>query len=305
MKVLVTGGAGFIGSHVAEEFSKEFEVVVLDNLRTGKRENLKGIKCQFVKGSITDLKTLREVLKGVDFVVHLAALVSVEESMKNPEETFQINLFGTLKLFEESAKAGVKRVVFASSAAVYGDLPGLPKKEEDLPAPKSPYAITKLDGEHLGRIFSQQGWLEVVSLRFFNVYGPRQDPHSPYAAAIPIFTWRAVCGEPIKIYGTGRQTRDFIFVKDVVKAVRIAIEKGQPGEVYNVGTGHRVSVLELANLIKKLTGSSSPIKFTSPRPGDVMHSVASISKIKKLGFRPEWSLEEGLVETIEFFRRVS
>ena len=218
MKVLVTGGAGFIGSHIVEHFQGRAEVRVLDNLRSGFKHNLAGFEHEFIEASILDREAVRRAVEGVDYIFHLAAMISVPESMAKPIECNELNTNGTLVVLEEAAKAGVKKLVLSSSAAIYGDNPVVPKVETMFPEPKSPYAITKLDGEYYCRMFAAEGKLQTACLRYFNVFGPRQDPKSQYAAAVPIFIHRALKHEPITIYGDGEQTRDFIYVKDIAAA---------------------------------------------------------------------------------------
>lgn len=301
MRVLVTGGAGFIGSHIVEHFQQGHAVLVLDNLRSGYRENLRGLKHSFHEVSVTDLDSMLPLFEDVDIVFHLAALVSVPESVLQPAECVRINTLGTLNVLEAARRYGVKSIVFASSAAVYGDNPVVPKVETMLPEPKSPYAVTKLDGEYFLRIFSAEWGLKAASLRFFNVFGPRQDPGSQYAAAVPIFVRRALRGEDVVIFGDGSQVRDFIYVKDVVSACLLAAEHG--GEVRNVASGEQITILQIARLILELTGSSSKIVFADPRPGDVHTSCADISLIRRLGFTPSLDLRESLKETIRFFEQ--
>ncbi|MCS7049295.1 MAG: SDR family oxidoreductase [Verrucomicrobiae bacterium] len=301
MRILVTGGAGFIGSHLVEHFQHHAEVRVLDNLRTGHRENLQGLQHEFWEGSILDRDLVRRAMNGVDYVFHLAAMVSVPESMQRPIECNEINTTGTLTVLEEAARARVRRLVFSSSAAVYGDNPVVPKEETMTPEPKSPYAITKLDGEYYCALFQREGWLSTVCLRYFNVFGPRQDPKSPYAAAVPIFIARALRNEPITIFGDGTQTRDFIHVSDIVAAnVHVAQQPTATG-VYNVAYGKQLTIRELAEEIIRLTGSRSEIRYGPERPGDVKHSVASIQRLLATGFEPRSSLARGLKETIEYF----
>jgi len=235
----------------------------------------------------------------VDMVFHLAALVSVPESMLQPAECVRINTQGTLNVLEAARRGGVKALVFASSAAVYGDNPVVPKVETMLPEPKSPYAVTKLDGEYYLRIFAGQWGLKAAALRFFNVFGPRQDPGSQYAAAVPIFIRRALRGEDLVIYGDGSQVRDFIYVKDVVAACLLAAEHG--GEVRNVARGEHITILQLARLILELTGSNSKIVYAEPRPGDVHTSYADTARIRELGFTPSADLQGNLLATIRFF----
>ncbi len=318
--VIVTGGAGFIGSHLVKSLAKDgYKVIIIDDLRTGKEENIEIVKkeltdegnsdaarnIEFIKGSITDKKLIEQIFKNntIDYVFNLAALVSVAESMEKPELTVEINTKGVLVLLEQARRNGIKKFFHASSAAVYGDSPKIPKVETMRPEPKSPYAITKLDGEYFLEMYRLEYGMPTVSLRFFNVYGPRQDPKSQYAAAIPIFIWRALQNKEIIIFGDGLQTRDFIYVEDIVRAIKlVTIERPEAHWVYNAARGGRITILELAKKIIQLTGSSSRIVHDKPRPGDVRHSQASIKRIKKLGFKPQVTLEEGLRRTIEFFK---
>ena len=294
MRVLITGGSGFIGSHLAEHFQGQAEVRVLDNLRTGFRSNLEGLDVEFIAGSICDRDLVREAVQDVDHVFHLAALVSVPESMEKPSECVDINVNGLLNVLEEAAAAGVRKLCFASSAAIYGDNPSVPKLETMLPEPKSPYAITKLDGEYYCGMFQAEGRIQTACLRFFNVFGPRQDPNGPYAAAVPIFFQKALSGEPITIFGDGGATRDFIFVKDIVAALIFLAENESVTGVFNAGYGRQTSVKELAESILELTGSSSEIVYAPERAGDVRHSLASVEKLKSAGFYPAGNLEAGL-----------
>jgi len=293
LKVLITGGSGFIGSHIAEFFQGKAEVRILDNLRSGFLKNLEGIDHHFIQGSILDRELVRKAVEGVDYVFHLAAMISVPESMQKPIECTEINTTGTLVVLEEAARAGVKKFCLSSSAAIYGDNPVTPKVESMVPEPKSPYAITKLDGEFYCRMFSAEGRLQTACLRYFNVFGPRQDPKSQYAAAVPIFFDKAKKNEPITIYGDGEQTRDFISVKDIAAANAFLAMNDFAG-VYNVAYGQRITIRELAEKIIQLTGSRSPIQYAPERSGDVKHSQASIDKLLATGFRPTSSLEEGL-----------
>jgi len=294
MRVLITGGSGFIGSHLAEHFQGQAEVRVLDNLRTGFRSNLEGLDVEFIAGSICDRDLVREAVQDVDHVFHLAALVSVPESMEKPSECVDINVNGLINVLEASSSAGVRKLCFASSAAIYGDNPAVPKLETMLPEPKSPYAITKLDGEYYCGMFQAEGRIQTACLRFFNVFGPRQDPNGPYAAAVPIFFQKALSGEPITIFGDGGATRDFIFVKDIVAALIFLAENESVTGVFNAGYGRQTSVKELAESILELTGSSSEIVYAPERAGDVRHSLASVEKLKSAGFYPAGNLEAGL-----------
>jgi UDP-glucose 4-epimerase len=301
MKVLVTGGAGFIGSHIVEHFQGKAGVRVLDNLRSGYRENLEGLEHEFIEGSITDREAVRTAVEGVDYIFHMAAMISVPESMQKPVECVEINTVGTLVVLEEAAKAGVKKMCFSSSAANYGDNPVVPKVEIMLPEPKSPYAITKLDGEYYCDMFTREEKLDTACMRYFNVFGPRQDQGSAYAAAVPIFIDKASKNETITIFGDGEQTRDFIYVKDIVAAnVFLAMNHTQPG-FYNVAYGGRLTINDLAKKIIELTGSSSKIEYAPQRAGDVKHSMASVDKLLATGFKPTSSFDEGLRATIDYF----
>jgi UDP-glucose 4-epimerase len=298
MKVLVTGGAGFIGSHIAEYFADMGHTVrILDNLATGFLRNVPNCeKIEFVQGDICDSSTIEKVVAEMDCVFHEAALVSVPLSCEKPAEAFQINTLGTIKVLNACVNAGVKKFVTASSAAVYGNNPILPKREEMYPEPASPYAISKLDVEYLARMFYENHGLRTTCLRYFNVYGPRQDPKSPYAAVIPIFLERAKAGKDLVIYGDGLQSRDFVHIKDVVRANAAALEHGD-GQVYNVAMGKSVTVLELAEKIINITGSSSRIIHAAPRAGDVRDSRADVSKISGW-WKAEIELKEGLRDLV-------
>jgi UDP-glucose 4-epimerase len=302
VKVLITGGAGFIGSHLAQYWQDKAEVVILDNLRSGHLHNLKGITHEFLQGSVMDRQAVARAVQGVDYVFHLAAMISVPESMLKPVECVEINTVGTLIVLEEASKAGVKKLCFSSSAANYGDNPVVPKLETMLPEPKSPYAVTKLDGEYYCALFAREGRLATACSRYFNVFGPRQDPKSAYAAAVPIFVDRAVKNEAITVYGDGEQTRDFIYVKDIVAAnVHLATQASLSG-VYNVAYGGRITINELAKKIIVICGSRSEIRHLPERPGDVKHSQASVDKLMATGFKAASSFDQGLQATVEFFR---
>lgn len=303
MNILITGGAGFIGSHIVEHYQKTAgEIRVLDNLRTGYRHNLDGLRCTFIEGSVTDRALVAEAMKGIDLVFHLAAMVSVPESMAKPGECVDINVHGLLNVLEEAANAGARKLVFASSAAIYGDNPSVPKVETMFPEPKSPYAITKLDGEYYLNLYHAEGRLETASIRFFNVFGPRQDPKGAYAAAVPIFIEKAVRGEPLTVHGDGGQTRDFIYVKDIVGALVFAAETPGVTGVFNAGYGGQISINQLASSLIAAAGSSSQILHGPERAGDVKHSRASADKLRAAGWAPKHSLEEGLAATLAFFR---
>jgi nucleoside-diphosphate-sugar epimerase len=305
MRVLVTGGAGFIGSHIVEHFQGKAEVRVLDNLRSGFRHNLAGFHCEFIEGSILDRDRVRQAAQGVDYIFHLAAMISVPESMAKPIECNEINTNGTLVVLEEAARAGVKKLLLSSSAAIYGGNPVTPKIETMLPEPKSPYAITKLDGEFYCKMFTDEGRLPTACLRYFNVFGPRQDPKSQYAAAVPIFIHHALRDEPISIYGDGEQSRDFIYVKDIAAANAFFATQSPATGVFNVAYGQRITINELARTICRLTGSHSEIRYAAERVGDVKHSLAAVDRLRAVGFTPRGNLPEGLQATVEFFRKKS
>ncbi|MDP3682584.1 MAG: NAD-dependent epimerase/dehydratase family protein, partial [Ignavibacteria bacterium] len=303
-KVVVTGGAGFIGSHIVEYWSKQnADVFVLDNLRSGFEKNLNGFEnVTFVKGSITDRDSVFSILENADYVHHLAAMISVPESVENPFECVSINVNGLLNVLEASAKHKIKKIVHSSSAAVYGDNPVSPKTILMKPEPKSPYGITKLDGEYYLQSYLENFGLQSISLRYFNVFGPRQDPKSQYAAAIPIFVNNALQNKEIIIYGDGEQTRDFIFVKDVVAANVLAATTENINGTFNVACGSAISINQLVNLVLELTNSKSQIRYEKERAGDIKHSLASIEETKQqLGFQPKHDLLEGLKETINYF----
>jgi UDP-glucose 4-epimerase len=309
---LVTGGAGFIGSHIAGALLEQgASVRVLDNFSSGRPENLSSLtdparagRLEICEGDLRDVSQVAEAVRGVDTIFHEAALVSVPESMLKPQECFDVNVTGTSILLEGARKAGVRRVVIASSAAVYGDSDSLPLSEAALPRPVSPYAASKSADELYAATYTQAFGLEVVALRYFNVYGPRQRPDSMYAAAVPIFISRRLEGQSVTVFGDGRQTRDLIFVGDVVRANLIAAKhEAAPGQVFNVCTGLETSVLDLLQVIDELCpGSSMPI-FAEPRPGDIHRSLGSPSKaLELIGFCAQTSLSEGLKVTLEWMR---
>lgn len=301
-KYVITGGAGFIGSHIAEQLSGEgHEVIVLDSLRTGFEKNLDGLNVQFVNGDIRDKNLVEELVQGASGIFHLAALVSVPESLLRLDECIDINTIGTINILEAARKNNGCKVVLSSSAANYGNNPVLPKVESMIPEPMTPYAITKLDGEFYLKMYQDQWNVPTTSLRYFNVFGPRQNPQSAYAAAVPIFINKALQNQPLTIYGDGSQTRDFIYVKDVVKANILASQIGT--ETYNVALGYSTSILELAEEIIKITNSKSQIQFLEERSGDIKHSKANPSKFNDLGFKPDHSIESALEETIAFYHQ--
>ncbi|MFZ2658175.1 MAG: NAD-dependent epimerase/dehydratase family protein [Victivallales bacterium] len=300
MKILVTGGAGFIGSHIVEHFQGKADVVILDNFRTGKKQNIKGFDYKLIEGSILDRKAVKEAVKGADYVFHMAAGISVVESMEKPVEYVQVNTEGTIIVLEEAAAAGVKKLCFSTSAACYGENPESPKIETMKPDPLSPYAITKLDGEYYCEMFAREGKLKTACLRYFNVFGPRQDPKSAYAAAIPIFVSRAVANSAISIYGDGEQTRDFVYVKDVV-AANIFMSQNEPTGVFNVAYGRKITITDLVKMIIKMTNSKSKVEYKPERPGEIKHSLASIGKLLSTGFKPASDFNEGMKKTVDYF----
>ena len=303
-RILITGGAGFIGSHLARRFADHAEVTVLDDLRSGYARNLEGVRCRFLQGSILDEAALRQAIAGAAEVYHLAAMISVPESVAKPAECAELNTEGTRRVLDAALAAGARKVVLASSAAIYGDNPAVPKLESMPPEPKSPYAETKLAGEQLLAQYRQAHGLGTTSLRFFNVFGPRQDPRSAYAAAVPIFIAKALRDEPIGIHGDGGQTRDFIHVTDIVGALAYAGGSQDMAGTYNVGYGRSQSILALAQEIIRLTGSKSPIEYLPARAGDVRHSLASTERLLSAGWKPQSSVNAGLAETVAEFRRL-
>jgi UDP-glucose 4-epimerase len=302
-KIVVTGGAGFIGSHLAEALvAHGYQVLVIDDLSTGKLDNIAGFRHSvgFVNGSITDLALLRELFQGVDCVFHLAALASVARSIEDPIASHEVNITGTLNVLLAAARNKVKKVIFASSSAVYGDTPILPTKEQMTPCPLSPYGVGKLAGEHYCRVFDQVYQLPTVCLRYFNVYGPRQDPSSEYAAVIPRFISRVREGKPPIIFGDGEQTRDFAFVRDIVEANILAMRSDACG-VFNISRGKGITVNQLAELVTELAGKKLVPIHQEPRKGDVKHSLADISKARAFGYEPKYDLKDGLAETLKWF----
>lgn len=299
MKVLITGGAGFIGSHLTERLlAAGKEVVVLDNLSTGKRENLpvSAPGFEFVLDDIRSLDTARRYMRGVDAVVHLAAVASVQASIDDPIATHQTNFDGTLNLLEASRAQGVKRFLYASSAAVYGDTTELPVSETSRPQPLSPYAADKLAGEHYLFYYFKKYGLATTAFRFFNIYGPRQDPSSPYSGVISIFVDRVRAGGPVTVFGDGRQTRDFVFVGDLVSVLASTLERnGLAGTTLNVGTGLECSLLQLIKALEVLVARPIPRSHRDARVGDILRSCADVARLKEcFGAVPATPIQEGL-----------
>lgn len=304
---LVTGGAGFIGSHTAEALVKTGQRVrIFDNLSTGKKENLSEIvdRIEFVQGDVRDSFLCRKVMEGVEYVIHLAALHEVPRSVAQPMETHEVNITGILNLLLAAQEKGVKRFVYASSSAVYGDSPILPRSEDTIPLPiSSPYAVSKLTGEYYCRLFSRLYGLETVSLRYFNMYGPRQDSASDYAGVIPKFIAALMAGVPPTIYGDGEQSRDFTYVSDCVTATLHACLTPQlSGQVLNIGTGQVTTVNQLCSVLQKLLLRNIPPRFAPPQPGDIRYDYADIDKARRLlSYQPAWTIDRGLRETAAWY----
>ncbi|MDK1029753.1 MAG: SDR family NAD(P)-dependent oxidoreductase [Anaerolineae bacterium] len=304
---LVTGGAGFIGSHLVQTLLEEGSSVrVLDNFSSGKRENLSDLdgKLEVLEGDIRDRALLQKAVNKVDVIFHQAAFVSVPESIENPAACFEVNVVGTISLFEEALKASVKRVVVASSAAVYGSSDALPLGESAQSQSLSPYAASKRTKEVYSELYTRAFGLEVVALRYFNVYGPRQRPDSMYAAAVPIFIRRLLDGKAVIIFGDGKQTRDLINVKDVVRANLIASKHPEaPGRVFNVCTGEETRLLDLLEVLYDLFPDAQDPIFSDPRPGDIYRSVGDPNYTEQtLSFQPEVSLSKGLKLVVEWMQ---
>ncbi|MFQ5795732.1 MAG: SDR family oxidoreductase [Candidatus Bipolaricaulia bacterium] len=304
---LVTGGAGFIGSHLVERLIEVGERVrVFDNLSTGRLENIESLSgVELVEADLMHFDRLREAMAGVDLVFHQAALPSVPRSVKDPQASHAANATGTLNLLIAARDAGVRRVVYASSSSVYGETPELPKREAMRPDPRSPYAVSKLAGELYCKIFHSVYGLETISLRYFNVFGPRQDPASPYAAVIPKFIDALLAGRPPTIYGDGDQSRDFTYIDNVVAANLLAAqaERGV-SETFNIACGQRTTVNELARSLSEIIGASVAPRHESPRSGDVRHSLADISRAEELlDYRPTVGLREGLERTVAWHQQ--
>jgi len=306
-KYLVTGGAGFIGSNIVEELvRRKAKVRVLDSFITGKMENLKPFlgKIELVKGDIRDKKALKRAFKGIDYVIHQAALRSVPKSVDDPFTTNDINVFGTLNLLMEAKRAGVKRVVYASSSSAYGDVRKFPQKETDLAVPISPYGVSKLAAEHYCITFAKTFGLETVSLRYFNVFGPRQNPESKYSAVIPMFIFKMARGESPIVEWDGRQARDFTYVGNVVQAnLNACVVPGISGQTFNIACGTSISVMDIVNEINKILRTSIKPKYAPKRRGDVRTTYADVGKMKKLlKVRNLIQFKEGLRLTVEWFR---
>lgn len=304
-KVIVTGGLGFIGSHLVEKLCEDNLVVIIDDQSTGKIENIKHLnisKIDTTMGDITSIN-LEEIFDGTDYVFHEAAVTSVQKSVDDPFTSNEINITGTLKVLEAAKNTDVKKVVLASSSAVYGETESLPLSENEPVNPLSPYAVGKTTGELYCNVFSEIYGLPTISLRYFNVFGPRQDPNSQYAAVIPIFIDKILKNESPVIYGNGEQSRDFVSVKHIVAANIMAAESKLTG-AFNIGLGKSTTINQLVEMINEIIGKDVKPVYEKERPGDIKHSLADISKAKSLGYDPKADFKEELKETVEWFRKV-
>jgi len=307
MRYLVTGGAGFIGSHIVDELVRRgHRIVVLDNLSSGSEENLAGVrdKIELHTGNIRDLAAVQAACRGADFVIHLAARTSVPRSVEDPLDTNHTNIDGTLNVLVAARDEKVKRLVYAASSSAYGETSTLPKTEAMQPEPISPYGVTKYVGELYAQVFGRVYGLENASLRYFNVFGPRQDPTSQYSGVLSRFMLAATQGQPSVIYGDGQQSRDFTYVENIVdETLRACEASGASGKVFNAGTGQRITLNEVVKMLEKVTGKKTQAKYEPARSGDILHSQADISLAKKvLGYEPRVGFEEGLQRTWEWYR---
>jgi nucleoside-diphosphate-sugar epimerase len=307
---LVTGGAGFIGSHVAERLLRDgARVRILDNFSTGRRENLDfardaGDRLEIIDGDLRDLATVERAVRGVDVIYHQAAMRSVPRSVDDPLGANENNVTGTLHVLDAARRVGVRRVVYASSSSVYGDNPELPKREDQPPAPISPYAVSKAANEAYARVWTRLYGVATVGLRYFNVFGPRQDPNSEYAAVIPRFILWGLRGQTLEVHGDGTQSRDFTFIDNVVEANILAGEAPDAsGEAFNVGCGDRISLLEVIATLESIVGKRLERRHSPNRGGDVAHTLADVSKAKRLmGYSPLVGFADGFRRTVEYFR---
>ena len=309
-RCVVTGGAGFIGSNLAETLAHYgAQVTVLDDLSTGRKSNLdilSELGVHIVRGSVLDERLLAETFIDVDYIFHQAAFVSVPRSIVEPGLCNEVNIVGTLRVLEAARQSGVKKLVYAASSSTYGETPTLPKVETMLPSPLSPYAVTKQAAEYYCAVYSSVYGLSTTALRYFNVYGPRQDPTSQYAAVVPNFITAVLEGKAPVIHGDGKQSRDFTFVADAVQAnLKAALSPEADGAVVNVAVGERTTINDLAAMVIKLVGANVEPKHLEPRAGDIRHSLADISRAQKLmSYKPQYNLEQGLRKTVQFFTRI-
>jgi len=306
MRYIVTGGAGFIGSNLSDYLAQNHDVVIIDNLSTGRLANIRQLEKRsnvtFIKGSITDYELLLDAFPGADGIFHQAAIPSVPRSVNNPIASNEANVTGTVNVLTAAKECKVPKIVAASSSSVYGDTPILPKHEGMVPNPLSPYAVTKLAGEQYGSVFSNIFGIKTVFLRYFNVYGPRQDPKSEYAAVIPKFITRLLAGEPPVFFGDGKQTRDFTFVGDVVQANIRAMESDAQG-VFNIAYGDHISLRDLASLLMDIIGTCINPVCEMQRAGDIRDSFADITKARaSFGYNPHFPIKNGLCETVRWFK---
>ncbi len=306
MKFLITGGAGFIGSNIAKYLVEKGEQVrILDNFSSGRWENIESLKdtVELIDGDVRDYWTVTQAVHGVDYVLHQAALPSVPRSVKNPLTSNSVNINGTLHMLEAAKNAGVKKFVFASSSSVYGESEVLPKHEEMTPSPLSPYAITKLTGEYYCKVYWELYRFPTVSLRYFNIFGPHQDPASEYAAVIPKFITSLLEGKPPVVYGDGEQSRDFTYIDNCVQAnILAATNDDIVGTHFNVACGGQFTLNQLLDKLQQIIGTDLKPIYDPPRPGDIRHSYAAINKLTAFGYKPDVSFEEGLRRTVEYFR---
>jgi len=305
---LITGGAGFIGSNLAETLvGKGERVRIFDNFSTGTIENLAAVRdrIEVAEGDLRDYNAVHSAMKGVKYVCHQAALRAVQRSVDDPLSSDEVNVHGTLHVLTAAREEGVQRVVYASSSSVYGDNPALPKKEDQIPAPVSPYAVSKVAAEYYCRVFTKLYGLETVSLRYFNVFGPKQSPFSKYAAVVPLFINAALRNEPLEVHGDGEQSRDFSYIDNVVQANILACTTpGVGGEAFNIACGERHSLLEVADVIAGFVGRELQRNHVAPRPGDVRHTLADTEKAERmLGYKPTIGFEDGLRKTYEVLRQ--
>jgi nucleoside-diphosphate-sugar epimerase len=306
-RILVTGGAGFIGYHIVRRLlAKGKKLRVIDNLSTGLDDRIQPLRgsIDFVRGDLADPVLANEAVQGMDYVIHQAAVPSVQRSIEDPVGTNRANVTATLNLLESCRNHKIRRFVYAASSSAYGETEVLPKREDMTPRPRSPYALQKLVGENYCKLYQSLFGLETVSLRYFNVFGPFQDPQSEYAAVVPMFVTRLLAGQPLLVYGDGEQTRDFTYVENVVEANLLALEaKNAAGKVFNIGCGTHISLNQLIRSLEEILDTKAVVNYLAARPGDVRHSLADITCARKvLGYEPKTTVKEGLKRTVDWFR---